>query len=411
MKIVNIILITAFLTTAVFAKNDFNEDKLIIEAIYYNQSGNAKKAAEVWKRLFELTNNERYLLEYFYSSLAYKDIKDVIAELKEVLSKKKNKELYELLGSLYSKEGNTDGVIEVIENLSNGNEESLYELAYLYTLTGKNEKALKIYKKLFDKEHSWKSLKGILSILVREKKRDEAAEILWNAIKKYKLPKEAYIVFIGLIDYKKDTNKAIYVFKKLYEINKDKETLKQLISLYLFKKDYKSLIKLLEKTHFDDKLLYELYVNESDNVNAYKTLYRLYHKTKNPKWLAERAILTFEIAQSLNAVDDRVIDRLSRDFEKAIKEGAKDAMYYNYYGYTLIEYNKDIKKGIELVKKALKLKPNNIYYLDSLAWGYYKLGKCKEAKEIMDKIKKLQKDIKEKEIIKHDKAIQKCKEK
>ena len=71
MKIVNIILITAFLTTAVFAKNDFNEDKLIIEAIYYNQSGNAKKAAEVWKRLFELTNNERYLLEYFYSSLVY----------------------------------------------------------------------------------------------------------------------------------------------------------------------------------------------------------------------------------------------------------------------------------------------------------------------------------------------------
>ena len=43
----------------------------------------------------------------------------------------------------------------------------------------------------------------------------------------------------------------------------------------------------------------------------------------------------------------------------------------------------DIKKGIELVKLALEKDPQNLYYLDSLAWGYYKLGDCKQAWEIL----------------------------
>jgi len=215
---------------------------------------------------------------------------------------------------------------------------------------------------------------------------------------------------VGLIDFKKDTKKAIFAFKKLYELTKDKKYLKQLISLYLFKKDYNSIIKLLERTHYDDKLLYELYLSKKRTIDAYKLLYFMYNRTKNPKWLAERAILTFEIASKLKAVDDRVVNRVIELFEKAIKDGAKSPTYYNYYGYTLIDYNKDIKKGINLVKKALKGEPDNIYYLDSLAWGYYKLKECKKAKEIMAKIKKIEGKSLEEEIIKHDKLIKKCKE-
>ena len=65
----------------------------------------------------------------------------------------------------------------------------------------------------------------------------------------------------------------------------------------------------------------------------------------------------------------------------------------------------DIKKGIKLVKEALLKEPNSPFYLDSLAWGYYKIGKCKEAKKIM---KKLVKNSKEKEILMHWKKINEC---
>ena len=391
-----------------FLSADVNEDEMLMKAIYYSQKS-PKNASVYWKRLFELTNNEKYLIQYFYSLLEYKDIKDVIKELKEVLKKKKSKELYELLGSLYSQEGDTDGVIEVIENLANGDTESMYELAYIYNLKGKRDKALKIYKKLYNKNHDWKSLKGILSILVKQKKKQEAAKILWEALHKYKMPKDAYLVMAGLLN-EKDVDKAIFVFKKLYSFTKDKEVLKQLISLYLYKKDYNSIINLLKSTHFDDKLLYELYISQDKKVEAYKLLDSLYKKYKKPKWLAEKAILTFEIAQKYKSVDSKVLQVMSNLFEKAFKAGAKDAMYCNYYGYTLIEKNMDIKKGLEYVKKALKLKPNNLYYIDSLMWGYYKLKDCKKAKEIVNRVKKEFKNIKEKEILKHIEAIDKCKE-
>ena len=407
MKIVKYILLAFLLMqSTLFAQN--SEDELIVEAIYYSQK-EPKKAAASWKRLFELTNNERFLIEYFYASLAYRDIKDVIKELKEVLSKKKSKELYELLGGLYSKEGNTDGVIEVIENLSDGNLESLYELAYLYSLQGKEDKALKIYQKIYAKEHSWKSLKGILSILVRAKKREEASRVLWSAIKNYKMPKEAYMVMLGLIDIRKEPQKGVEILKKLYELTKDKNYIKQLISLYLYKKEYNSLIALLESTHYDDNLLFELYVARDQNVKAYKLLYKLYRDSKNPKWLAEKAILTYELAKDLNAIDNRVLKRVAKLFKKAFTKGADSAMYYNYYGYTLIDYDMDIKEGIEYVKKALAKEPKNRFYLDSLAWGYYKLKECKKAKEIMEEIKKLG-PVKEKEILEHDKKIKECKE-
>ena len=52
----------------------------------------------------------------------------------------------------------------------------------------------------------------------------------------------------------------------------------------------------------------------------------------------------------------------------------------------MIDFDIDVKKGISLVKSALKTSPNNIAYLDSLAWGYYKLNRCKEALDIMKKV-------------------------
>jgi len=409
MKIVKYILVALLLGSIAYSGEKQSEDELIMQALVYSHK-KPKEAAQTWKKLFELTNNEKYLVEYFYASLAYRDIKDTIKELKVVLSKKKSKELYELLGGLYSKDGDTDGVIEVIEDMPSKNIDSMYELAYLYSLKGEDNKSLSIYKKLYKKEHNWKSLKGVISILYKQKKLQEASDLLWGAIHKDKLPTEAYMVYAGFLNLKKDPNKAIYVFKKLYSETKDKKHLKQLISLYLYKKDYKELIKLLEQTHYDDSLLYELYIAKRDSTKAYNLLDNLYLKTKKPKWIAEKAILTYEIANAYNAVDKRVLNRVSTLFDQAFKLGLKGEMYYNYYGYTLIDHNYDVEKGIEYVKKAIAIDSKNIFYLDSLAWGFYKLGKCTEAKKIVSDMQKLGK-IKENDILEHIKKIENCKDK
>jgi tetratricopeptide (TPR) repeat protein len=94
-------------------------------------------------------------------------------------------------------------------------------------------------------------------------------------------------------------------------------------------------------------------------------------------------------------------------FNRALSGGSRDSVYLNYYGYTLIDKNMDVKKGLELVKKALEYQPDNSYYLDSLAWGYYKLNRCKEAYEVMKRVVDME-GLKEDEIREHWDAIQKC---
>jgi tetratricopeptide (TPR) repeat protein len=410
-KSLKVAIAAAILATGFLSAQSDNEDQLIIKALYY-EVNNPKMAAEVWKKLFVLTNNDEYLIEYFNAAIAYKDLKEVIDELKAILSKKHSKELYELLANLYIKDGNNNSAINMLENVKKLDIDSLYQLAYLYSLSGKDDKALEIYTKIYNKERTWESLKGKLSILAKNKKQDKIKEILWQAINENKnFPTEAYMVLAGLLDYKKDTQKAITVFKKLYEKTKDKEYLKQLISLYLYKNDYISLIPLLKETSYDNKLLFEIYVANKDMVDAYKLIDRLYKERKNPKYIAEKAILTYEIASKYEAVDNRVIKRASELFEKAFELGVKEKMYYNYYGYILIDSGYNVQKGVELVKVSLQKEPNNIFFLDSLAWGYYKLKEYKKAKEVVQKIQSLSKEITEDEILEHIEIIQKSKEK
>jgi tetratricopeptide (TPR) repeat protein len=67
----------------------------------------------------------------------------------------------------------------------------------------------------------------------------------------------------------------------------------------------------------------------------------------------------------------------------------------------------NVKKGIAYVEEALKIEPDSAYYLDSLAWGYYKLQKCSEAAKIMKKIRTMQGGDNE-EVVKHLQMIEEC---
>jgi Tfp pilus assembly protein PilF len=95
-------------------------------------------------------------------------------------------------------------------------------------------------------------------------------------------------------------------------------------------------------------------------------------------------------------------------FEKAIAGGVDDSIYLNYYGYTLIDKDIDLQKGMNIIQNALIQQPNNTYYLDSLAWGHYKKRECSKALKLMKRVVS-EEGLDEVEIIEHWKAIKKCK--
>lgn len=63
----------------------------------------------------------------------------------------------------------------------------------------------------------------------------------------------------------------------------------------------------------------------------------------------------------------------------AINPDHADAL--NYVGYSLADRKRDMDRALVLIRKALELKPDSGYIVDSLAWAYYRMGKLDKAWE------------------------------
>ena len=67
------------------------------------------------------------------------------------------------------------------------------------------------------------------------------------------------------------------------------------------------------------------------------------------------------------------------DFYKALELNPNEPHVLNYLGYSWIDMGINLDKGLDLVKKAVELKSDDGYIVDSLAWAYFKLGRFPEA--------------------------------
>jgi tetratricopeptide (TPR) repeat protein len=152
--------------------------------------------------------------------------------------------------------------------------------------------------------------------------------------------------------------------------------------------------------------LYELYKTKRYFAKALALADKLYTQDKDAKWIAEKGVLLFEKSEDKN--DKEMIANVIAQFEKAIKLGNDDSIYLNYYGYTLIDKEVDVKKGMKIIEDALVQQPDNTYYLDSLAWGYYKTSNCTKAYELMKRVVE-EEGLEQPEIIEHWDAIKQCK--
>ncbi|MEJ2116510.1 MAG: tetratricopeptide repeat protein [Alphaproteobacteria bacterium] len=51
----------------------------------------------------------------------------------------------------------------------------------------------------------------------------------------------------------------------------------------------------------------------------------------------------------------------------------------NYLGYSWVDQGTKVKEGMELILRAVQLRPNDGYFIDSLGWAYYRQHKYDEA--------------------------------
>jgi tetratricopeptide (TPR) repeat protein len=276
-----------------------------------------------------------------------------------------------------------------------------------FLFAGNFKRALELLTQLYEAVPNEEVLFKIVQIMDEfTGERKKAIQLLETYRRMNHASTELHTMLLVLYQKERNVDGILQTYKALYKENKDEAYLSKIIDAYMFKRDLEGAIDFLEQDQTREDFLYELYKAKKDFDKALLLVDKLYAADQNAKWLAEKAVLIFEKAQDKN--DKKMIQDVLDYFEKAIALGNDDSIYLNYYGYTLIDKEVDIKKGMNVIQNALVQQPENIYYLDSLAWGYYKQHQCDEAYKLMKKI--VDEDgLNEKEIVDHWDAIRQCK--
>ena len=290
--------------------------------------------------------------------------------------------------------------LKAIEKLAKKDSEIASYLVPYYVRVGERKRAENITKTLYKNDKSEKNLELLVAMYIDSKEYKKAEELLNRYIDKNGCDTKLCGELLLIKTKQKDVDGSIKVLQKLYESTKNRTFQNEIIKLYLLKGDMKELESYFAFSDAPKEILIDIYASKKMYKKAEKLAFKEYQKTKNPLFLANSAIYLYEGSYKEN---HKVLKEVIRRFKKSV-DTLNDPTFYNYLGYLLIDHDIDIKEGLKYVKKALKLEPKNEYYLDSLAWGYFKEGRCKEAYEILKKLK----DKEQVEIKKHLKKAKEC---
>ncbi|MBT6121847.1 MAG: tetratricopeptide repeat protein [Candidatus Puniceispirillum sp.] len=78
-------------------------------------------------------------------------------------------------------------------------------------------------------------------------------------------------------------------------------------------------------------------------------------------------------------------DKAEERFLAALTVSPDDAFTLNYLGYWWADEGRNLDEAIKLIEKAVELRPESGYFVDSLGWVHYKLGNYPVAVELLEK--------------------------
>ncbi len=388
-----------------------SEDELIMRGLLYDEYKAYENSYQVYKRLYDATGAEIYLFKEATSALMSRNhILESIARLKRWDKVNPDRiEVRRLLIPLYLTIRQVkNATIEAELLLEQSKEPMDLDLAsnsFLYA--GKFKRALDLLNRVYEtvpREDILLRMTDIMDQFTGERKK--AIQLLETHRRMNIVSHDVYVKLLLLYQKEKDIDGILATYKALYKQDNDQEYLTKIIDAYIYKRDLDGAIAFLEADQSRNDILYELYKTQKYFSKALALVDKLYEEDKNSKWIAEKGVLLFENAEDKN--DKKMIQDVISQFEKAIALGNDDSIYLNYYGYTLIDKEVNVKKGIDVIENALIQQPDNMYYLDSLAWGYYKQRDCDKAYKLMKRVVD-EEGLEEEEIIEHWDAIRQCK--
>lgn len=342
-------------------------------------------ALAVMKQLLANRKNNPNAL-YAYAQLAFLvgNLDDAVRTITKVIELQPEwTEAHILQSNIFVRQGNKAHSIEVLRQTVEAQSDNT-KLRMFYA------------RNLVDAKQFDEAAKQFSYLTDDEKLQHEARYALGLLTLQMNKPKKAAEYFTQLLKDKKHVVESQYYIAQSYELQNE---LDKAISAYQnvrhnqygFEAELRIAQILAKQGHIDearrrlqnmspDSLEKELrvYITEGEVLNSvkqYDEAFKLY--TEALQQLTDNNRLLY--ARALTAEKLGKIDLAVKDLKSIVKREPKNAQALNALGYTLIDKTQRIEEGLEYVKQALKLEPDDPAIHDSMGWAYYRLGQYDEA--------------------------------
>ncbi len=385
------------------------EDAYALFALDAEAHGRYRTAAEYYALLYEKAPRKEYREHFFANLLLAKQYRDIITNvdaMEKVHGYDPELERYRiraLVGLRKLDEAKKAALVLLAKTKA---KEDYVAAADIYALEKHYDTALKYLQSAYalDYDEAVLDKMAVMMYVNLDRKKDAIAQ-LETHIRINGCSERICKRLAGFYSDQNNVEGMLNTYLKLYDLLHDPKIAEAIIRIYSYQKDMIHLRQFLEESHANDDLLLKFYINAKEYAKASKLAEKLYEKTGEGVYLGQSAIFTFEGAKDKN--DSVMLRRVVEMLSEAVKADP-DPLLLNYLGYLLIDNGIDPEKGIVYVRKALKNEPDSPFYLDSLAWGYYKLGRCKEAHDVMQRTLKAMNGEQDDELDRHVEAIERC---
>lgn len=398
------------------------------------------KAYELYNRAYELSKDEQYLEGLAGAYSAKQDYNGAIAIYNKLIEKEKKSEYYSARGRLYGQLGlekeSVDDYTSAVE--LDGNYYAAGRLADYYLAKNNGDMAVKYLTILLTDSPDNIIAKFRLAELLKKLGKLTEAVRLYESLTNSLTGDELNYVLQQLASHsyiEKDYKKTHEYFARAYEAKKDIKTAyssaisaeaygdldeaekwyhiildersdftdarKRLSIIYLKKDKPDEALKIISET--DNTLMdveflrvkAEAYTMKKDFVSAEKTLMDAI--TENP----EDIKLRMDLALLYDSLDNK--EKAVETAKEGLKRNPENESLLNFLGYMYADQGIMLKEAKSMIEKALKVKPDEAAYLDSMGWVLYKMGKYRDAYKFQQRALKASPN--EQEIVDHMKAI------
>ncbi|MDH3376678.1 MAG: tetratricopeptide repeat protein [Gammaproteobacteria bacterium] len=135
-------------------------------------------------------------------------------------------------------------------------------------------------------------------------------------------------------------------------------------------------------------------VDDEQKLQLYLGQERVYRETKrldDAKVVLDSALVELPdhpellYARGLVAAQLNMLELHESDLRKLIARDPENAHAYNALGYTLADQTSRYDEALDLVGKALELKPGDPFIMDSMGWVQYRLGNIESAIDYLER--------------------------